>query len=125
MSDQLDGNQNDPAVGRAIDVTAGASMYSHTVTSTAASASRLDKLSSLLKAEPDNLHLHRECVEIALREGHYERALDLVDARLSRHALEAESLYARSNALIGLKRYSDALELLKALEVQGIAPPAV
>ncbi len=92
---------------------------------TAAPPSRLDRLASLLKAEPENLPLHRECVELALREGRYEQALDLVDARLCRHAGEAETLYARSNALIGLKRYADALVVLKSLEDQGVAQLAV
>lgn len=60
-----------------------------------------------------------------MRGSDFGRALDLVDSRLSRHPAEAESLFARSNALIGLKRYEDALAVLKPLEDQGVAQLAV
>jgi len=86
-----------------------------------AGASRLEKLVPLLEFDPDNLPLHRECVELAMQGGEYARALDLVDARLTRHPAEAESLFARANALIALKQYADALPLLKSLEDQGVA----
>jgi tetratricopeptide (TPR) repeat protein len=100
-------------------------MYSQTVISTAAPLSRLDRLAALLNAEPDNLPLHRECVELAMRERQYQRALELVDARLALHPAEAEALFNRSNALIGLQRHADALIVLKALEDQGVAQLAV
>ena len=90
-----------------------------------AGASRLEKLAPLLKFDPDNLLLHRECVALAMQGGEYARALDLVDARLTRHPSEAESLFARTNALIGLGQHADALPLLQSLEEQGIARPAV
>jgi tetratricopeptide (TPR) repeat protein len=79
----------------------------------------------LLKAEPDNLPLHRECIALAMQGGEYSRALELVDARLTRHPSEAESLFARSNALIGLKQFGDALAILNLLEQQGVAQLAV
>jgi tetratricopeptide (TPR) repeat protein len=85
----------------------------------------LDRLAPLLRAEPDNLPLHRECVELAMRGGEFERALALVDARLNRHPSEAETLFARSNALIGLKQHAEALAILKTLEQQGVAEPGV
>src|SRR5881394_3968066 len=88
-------------------------------------ASRLEKLVPLLRFDPDNLPLHRECVDLAMQGGDYARALDLVDARLSRHPSEAESLFARTNALIGLGQHADALPLLKSLEEQGVAQLAV
>ena len=90
-----------------------------------AGASRLEKLVPLLNVDPDNLPLHRECVELAMQGGEYARALDLVDARLTRHPAEAESLFARGNALIALKRYDDALAIFRALEDQGVTHPAV
>lgn len=82
---------------------------------------RLERLVPLLKADPDNLPLHRECIALAMQGGEYARALEIVDARLTRHPTEAESLYARSNALIGLRRHEDALEILGRLEQQGVA----
>jgi len=91
----------------------------------AAGASRLEKLAPLLKFDPDNLPLHRECVELAMQGGEYARALDLVDARLIRHPVEGESLYRRSNALIGLGRHAEAIEILKQLEDQGVALESV
>jgi Tfp pilus assembly protein PilF len=90
-----------------------------------APASRLEKLVPLLEFDPDNLPLHRECVELAMQGGEYGRALDLVDARLTRHPAEAESLYSRTNALIGLGRHAEAIEILKRLEEQGVALQAV
>jgi tetratricopeptide (TPR) repeat protein len=89
------------------------------------SASRLEKLAPLLRFDPDNLPLHRECVELAMQGGEFARALDLVDARLMRHPVEAESLYSRTNALIGLGRHAEAIGILKELEQQGVALEAV
>ncbi len=91
----------------------------------ATSVSRLERLVPLLKSEPENLPLHRECVELAMRGGEYARALELVEARLVRHPSESETLYARTNALIGLTQYAEALPLLKLLEEQGVAQLAV
>jgi tetratricopeptide (TPR) repeat protein len=90
-----------------------------------ASAARLEKLVPLLRSDPDNLPLHRECMELAMRGREYARALDLVDARLTRHPVEAESLYSRTNALIGLGRHAEALVILKQLEDQGVSLEAV
>jgi len=90
-----------------------------------AQAARLERLVPLLRSEPDNLPLHRECVELAMRGGEYARALEIVDARLTRHPSDAESLYARSNALMGLQRFAEAVEILKVLEHQGVARAAV
>jgi tetratricopeptide (TPR) repeat protein len=95
------------------------------VNSQANPALRLERLVPLLRSEPDNLPLHRECVELAMAGGDFARALELVDARLTRHPAEAEALFARSNVLIGLKRYGEAVEILKSLEQQGIAQQAV
>jgi tetratricopeptide (TPR) repeat protein len=89
------------------------------------SANRLERLAPLLSAEPDNLPLHRECVELAMRGGEYPRALEFIDSRLARHPGDDESLYARANALIGLKRFEDAIAILKMLEEKGVAPVAV
>ena len=89
------------------------------------SVDRLSRLMPLLQAEPDNLPLHRECVELAMRGGEFPRALEFIDARLARHPTEAESLFARANALIGLQRFEDAIVILKTLEAQGVAPVAV
>ncbi len=89
------------------------------------STSRLDRLAPLLSAEPDNLPLHRECVALAMRGGEFPRALELIDARLARHPAEAESLFARANALIGLGRFEEAIANLGPLEEQGVAPASV
>jgi len=86
---------------------------------------RLDRLAPLLSSEPDNLPLHRECVELAMRGGEFPRALEFIDARLARHPGDAESLFARANALIGMRRFEDAIGILKVLEEQGVAPAAV
>jgi len=99
-------------------------MYSPAV-SQSPTATRLERLIPLLGSEPDNLPLHRECVELAMRGKEYARALEIVDARLTRHPADAESLYARSNALIGLGRHAEAIEILKVLEQQGVARIAV
>ena len=99
--------------------------YSQNVNQMANPAARLERLVPLLRTEPDNLPLHRECVELAMRGGEFARALDLVDARLTRHPAEAETLFARSNVLIGLKQYAAALEILNALGQIGVSPVAV
>jgi tetratricopeptide (TPR) repeat protein len=87
--------------------------------------SRLDRLAPMLGAEPDNLPLHRECVELALKSREFERALELVDARLARHPDEPETLFARTNVLLGLGRFEESLPILKGLEEKGIAAQAV
>ena len=99
--------------------------YSRDVNQNATPAARLDRLEALLRSEPENLPLHRDCIELATRGGEFERALELIDARLARHPGEAESLFARANALIGLQRFEDAIAILKLLEEQGVAPVAV
>ena len=86
---------------------------------------RLDRLVLMLRAEPDNLPLHRECVELAMKGRQLDRAMELVDARLARHPGEAESLFSRTNVLIALGRHEEALAALKNLEEQGVAPQAV
>ena len=90
-----------------------------------ASATRLDRLAPMLSAEPENLPLHRECVELAMRSGEFPRALEFIDARLARHPGDSESLYARANALMGLRKFEDAIVILKHLEEQGVAPVPV
>src|SRR4051812_36731407 len=89
------------------------------------STTRLERLLPLLQAEPENLPLHRECVELAMRGGEFPRALEFIDSRLARHPGEAESLYARANALIGLRQFADAIAILEHLEEKGVAPVAV
>jgi len=99
--------------------------YSRRVNQAAHTPNRLDRLVTLLRSEPDNLALHRDCVQLAMGEGSFERALELVDARLTRHPQEAESLFARSNVLIGMKRFEQAIDILRQLDAQGVAPQAV
>lgn len=112
---------NDPCQG-----THGRALgYSRAVSTVASNASRLDRLIPLLRAEPDNLALHRECVDLAMRGGDFPRALELVDARLTRHPEDPESLFARSNALIGMKHFEQAIEVLRELDARGVAPQAV
>jgi len=88
-------------------------------------AARLERLVPMLRSEPDNLPLHRECVELAMSGREYPRALELIEARLARHPAEPESLFARANALMGLRRFEEAIAVLKALEEQGVAREAV
>ena len=99
-------------------------MYPQTV-SQQTHITRLERLAPLLRSEPDNLPLHRECVELAMRGGEFPRALEIIDARLARHPAEAESMFARANALIGMRRFEEAVSILKVLEEQGVAPAAV
>ena len=93
--------------------------YSRDVNQNANPAARLERLQALLRGEPDNLPLHRECVDLAMRGGDFARALEIIDTRLARHPAEPESLFARANALIGLQRFEDAIVILKSLEEQG------
>jgi tetratricopeptide (TPR) repeat protein len=99
--------------------------YAAAMNHTADPAARLERLEPFLRSDPDNLPLHRECVDLAMQGRAFERALELVDARLSRHPAESEAQFARSNALIGLKRYDEALGILKALEAQGVTAAGV
>ncbi len=99
--------------------------YSRDVNQNANPAARLQRLEALLSAEPENLPLHRECVELAMRGGDFPRALELIDARLVRHPGDAESLYSRANALMGLRKFEDAIVILQQLEEQGVAPVPV
>jgi tetratricopeptide (TPR) repeat protein len=99
--------------------------YSRDVNQNANPAARLARLETLLLAEPENLPLHRECVELAMRGNEYPRALGMIDARLARHPADPEALFARANALMGLRQFEDAVHVLKALEEQGVAPVSV
>lgn len=86
---------------------------------------RLERLVPMLQFDPENLPLYRECVDLAMQGGEYARALDLVDARLTKHPAEAESLFKRSNVLIALNRCAEAIEILRPLEELAVAPQAV
>jgi tetratricopeptide (TPR) repeat protein len=85
---------------------------------------KLDRLSDLLKVDPSNLALRRDCVDAALLSKRYDVALELAEAGLVQAPLDDALRFNKSNALIGCGEYHSALGVLSelhALHPQNVA----
>jgi tetratricopeptide (TPR) repeat protein len=81
--------------------------------------SKLDRLTSLLKADPANTRLRADCIDLALQLRRYESAALLADDGLALLPNDETLLFLKSNALIGCKNFASArtvLELLHAFD---------
>lgn len=86
---------------------------------------RYERLASLLRVDPDNEGLYRQCVDSAIEAGRYAEAVELADARLVRKGDDAMALFDRATGLIGQRSYRAALEALAGLREANAASPAV
>jgi tetratricopeptide (TPR) repeat protein len=76
---------------------------------------RLRALESLLKNDPANPRLLSDCVELAKELADFEAVLRLADNALAVRAEDRRALSDRAFALIGLRRFRDALPVLQTL----------
>ena len=77
------------------------------------SADRLGRLRALLRADPDNQRLARECVDLSLACGDYDFVLEHTQKVLSDTPRELTASFDRASALIGKREYADAIVLLR------------
>jgi tetratricopeptide (TPR) repeat protein len=82
-------------------------------------------LKSLLRSDPDNAALLRNCAQLAVELHDYSEALMLASAALQAAPGDPQAMFHRASALIGCKRYADAAACLNALQAQGLTEPAL
>jgi tetratricopeptide (TPR) repeat protein len=84
---------------------------------TAIAADRLGRLQQMLRTDPANLVLRRQCVELATTAGRFDVVVGLADAVLDAHPTDAAALFDKATGLIGQRAYRDALEVLQRSEL--------
>lgn len=80
-----------------------------------ASRDRLEQLQRLLRADPGNPRLARECVELALACGEYDFVLQRTRDILSAAPQDLTASFDRATALIGKRAYADAIGVLREI----------
>jgi tetratricopeptide (TPR) repeat protein len=78
-------------------------------------AQKLSQLQGLLRADPGNQRLARECIDLALQTGEYAAALSELDAVLAVSPADLRSRFDRATALIGQRQYAAAVEALRGI----------
>jgi Tfp pilus assembly protein PilF len=81
---------------------------------------RLGQLQQLLKADPGNQRLARECVELALACGDYDFVLHRTQQVLSGSPQDLTASFDRATALIGKRDYAAAVGMLR--EITALQP---
>jgi tetratricopeptide (TPR) repeat protein len=82
----------------------------------AAAGARLASLRRFLEAEPGNTRLRRDVVDTAVAAGEFEYVRELAEKRLSAAPADAEAQFDRATALMGLKDYAGAIQVLTNLD---------
>jgi len=82
---------------------------------TANTLTRLNRMKSMLAADPQNGRLARDCVDLALRSGDYDFVLDRATRALAATPDDLQSHFDRASALIGKKDFRSAIEGLRTL----------
>lgn len=82
------------------------------------SADRLGRLQALLRADPSNQRLARECVDLALACGDYDFVLQRTQRVLSGSPQDVSASFDRASALIGKREYTDAIAVLREIVAQ-------
>lgn len=88
-------------------------------------ASRFERLSGYLDADPDNLSLIGDAVDAAIAEGQYEPALLLIDRYGALAPLPPQMVNAAGLVALHQSRWQDAARLCTALLEQGQDEPSV
>ena len=81
---------------------------------------RLGQLQQLLRADPGNQRLARECVDLALACGDYDFVLHRTEDILSRSPQDLTASFDRATALIGKRAYLEAIGVLR--EITALQP---
>jgi tetratricopeptide (TPR) repeat protein len=76
---------------------------------------KLNRLKAMLAADPQNVRLARDCVDLALRNGDYDFVLERATDVLRVVPDDAQSQFDRASALIGKKDYRAAIDALRKL----------
>lgn len=74
---------------------------------------RLGRLQQMLRADPANSVLRRQCVELATQAGKFDVVVQLADAALDAHPADTAALFDKATGLIGQRAYREALEVLQ------------
>ena len=81
---------------------------------------RLGQLQQMLRADPGNQRLARECVDLALACGDYDFVLQRTGDILSGSPLDLTASFDRATALIGKRHYIEAIGVLR--EITALQP---
>jgi len=77
---------------------------------------KLDRLTDLLKLDPGNVALRRDCVDAALQSKRFDLALEMADTGLTQTPMDDALRFSKSNALIGRGEYHAAAAVLSELQ---------
>lgn len=77
---------------------------------------KLDRLVGMLQADPGNIFLRRQCVDMATSLARFDVIVQVADSALKANSVDATALFDRATGLIGRRDYRGALEALEKLE---------
>lgn len=80
--------------------------------------SRAARLESLARADPGNSALQRAWRDALNAEGQFDRLLTVAEADLRSGSGDEVALFDKATALLGLKRYAEAIDVLERLRAQ-------
>jgi tetratricopeptide (TPR) repeat protein len=80
----------------------------------------LGRLKSLLPSDPRNPVLLRHCAQLAIELGDYTEALNMASAALQCAPGDAEAMFHRASALMGMRHYKEASQCLAVLQAHGL-----
>lgn len=86
---------------------------------------KLGRLQKLLQADPTNVPLRRQCVDLATEAGKFEIIVQLADTMLAARPSDAGALFDKATGLIGQRSYRQALEVLRQVEAPAASDSAV
>lgn len=66
----------------------------------------------MLRTDPANASLRRQCIDLATELGKFDEVIDLAQAALAADPSDAGALFAKATGLIGRREYQPALEVL-------------
>jgi len=81
----------------------------------------LGALRGFLAADPRNPVLLRRCAQLAIELGDFSDALNLASAALQSSPGDAEALFHRASALMGMQHFQEASQCLAALQSKGLS----
>jgi Tfp pilus assembly protein PilF len=88
-------------------------------------ADRLGRLQQMLRTDPANVVLRRQCVDLATQAGQFDVVVGLADAVLDTQPTNAAALFDKATGLIGQRAYREALDVLQRSELAGSGDGAV
>lgn len=79
-------------------------------------ADKLEQRIAFWRRDPGNAHLYRECAELASSLQRYDLLLELADRAVQLAPTDAAARFDKANALIGLRDYRAALQVMAELQ---------